>query len=115
DGQAGELYQAATDYGMDVLVEVHDEAELERAVALGSAMIGVNSRNLKTLKVDLETALRLASAIPKGVIKIAESGISAHADILRLEAAGYQGFLVGETLMRQPDLKTAVRLLLGQT
>ena len=89
--------------------------ELDRAVLLSPGMIGINSRNLKTMQVDLKTALRLAAKIPDGILKIAESGIKTHADITRLQAAGFSGFLVGESLMRQPDLGHATRNLLGRT
>jgi indole-3-glycerol phosphate synthase len=93
--RAGELH-------LDVLCEVHDEEELGRALDAGCEMIGVNSRDLKTFKVDLNVALRLAQSLPFGVIAIAESGIETGADISRLHAAGYNGFLIGETLMRSP-------------
>ncbi len=113
DGQASELYDTAGALGMDVLVEVHDAEEMARAVSLSTSMIGINSRSLKTLKVDLATAYDLAKALPDSVTKIAESGIRTNADITGLQNAGFQGFLVGESLMRQPDLKQAVHILLG--
>jgi indole-3-glycerol phosphate synthase len=114
DGHARDLYALARQVGMDVLVEVHDDDELDRASLLNPAMIGINSRNLKTMQVDLETAVRLAAKIPAETFKIAESGIKTHADITRLQAAGFNGFLVGESLMRQPDLARATRNLLGR-
>ncbi len=115
DFQARDLYDLAIRYGMDVLVEVHDDEELDRALRLGASMIGINSRNLKTMRVDLATAEALAKKIPAGPVKIAESGIKNHDDIVRLQAADFSGFLVGESLMRQPDLDRAVRNLLGGT
>lgn len=113
DGLAAELHDAATGYGMDVLIEVHDEDELERALSLPAMMIGVNSRNLKTLEVRLETAMTLASRIPGSVFRIAESGIRTNQDIKMLQGVGYEGFLVGESLMRQDDIGQAVKNLLG--
>jgi indole-3-glycerol phosphate synthase len=113
DTQAKELYDTAREYGMDVLVEVHDEPELDRALTLNADMIGINSRNLKTLEVNLGTALTLANRLPSTVTRIAESGIKTNADLKRLQSAGFQAFLVGESLMRHPDLTTAVRNLLG--
>lgn len=115
DAQAKELYDGATSYGMDVLVEVHDRAELERAHALSPAMIGVNNRNLKTLDVDLQTGLDLAAHMPAGVLKVAESGISAPAEIKRFASAGYDAFLVGESLMREADIGAALRKLQAQS
>jgi indole-3-glycerol phosphate synthase len=98
---------------MSVLIEVHDKAELERALLLKSPLLGVNNRNLKTLDVSLDTAIELAALIPQDKIKIAESGIFSHADIVRLNAVGYEAFLVGESLMRQPDVAAATKELLG--
>lgn len=113
DAQAAELYAAAAEYGLDALIEVHDEQELERAMRLAPALIGVNSRNLNTLEVDLETARRLGPLIPDKVLKVAESGIYTHNDILDLQQFGFRAFLVGESLMRQPDIALATRTLLG--
>jgi indole-3-glycerol phosphate synthase len=101
------------EYGCDALVEVHDEDELQRAVEGGARIIGVNNRDLKTFKVDLATSENLARRIPAGVIKVAESGIASHADIQRLRAAGFDAFLVGESLLRQNDRAAAVRNLRG--
>lgn len=102
------------DYGRDALVEVHDERELERAVAGGARIIGVNNRDLNSFKVDLATSERLAPRIADGTIRVAESGIASHADVLRLAAAGFQAFLVGESLLRQNDRSAAVRRLRGR-
>ena len=94
------LSRAAQARGLDVLCEVHDRDELHRALDTGFDLIGVNSRDLRTFKVDLETALRLAEQIPANVVRVAESGIHTSADVSRLRAAGYHAFLVGESLMR---------------
>ena len=111
DAQAAELEAAAVELGMDVLVEVHDEAELDRALALKSPLIGVNNRNLKTLEVDLANGERMAARLPKDRFFVAESGIYAPEDIARLRASGAQAFLVGESLMRQPDVAAATKAL----
>jgi len=114
DEQAAALYRLARKLGLDVLVEIHDQAELTRALALEPAMIGVNSRNLKTLQVDLATARALAPHIPDGIVKIAESGISGYDDMVSLTGCGYQGFLVGESLMRHADIAAATMALRGK-
>lgn len=114
DGQAKELEAAAFDLGMDVLVEVHDADELERALThMKSSLIGINNRNLKTLQVDLKTSETLAPTIPKERIRICESGISTPDDIQRMKQAGIGCFLVGESLMRQQDVALATRSLMG--
>lgn len=114
DAQAKELEDAAFAYGMDVLVEVHDEEELERALdVLESPLLGVNNRNLKTLKVDLAVSERLAPRIPEGYIRICESGIATPQDIARMKAVDVHCFLVGESLMRQADVALATRALMG--
>lgn len=109
------LYHQAIALDMDVLIEVHDEAELERALELNPMMIGVNSRDLKTLEVNLQTAFDLVQKIPAHIIRVAESGISNNAQLQSLFEAGYDAFLVGESLMRHNDIGEAVRKLLGKT
>lgn len=101
------------EYGCDALVEVHDEEEVQRAIDGGARIIGVNNRDLRTFKVDLATSENLAKKIPAGAIKVAESGIASHADVQRLRSAGFDAFLVGESLLRQNDRAAAVRNLRG--
>lgn len=113
DVQAAELEAAAADYGLDVLIEVHDGAELERALKLRSGLIGVNNRNLKTLTIDLATTEQLAAMVPPGRTLIAESGLYSMADLERMAMVGAHCFLVGESLMRQADVTAATRSLLG--
>ena len=113
DAAARELAAAAVEHGLDVLAEVHDQAELERALLLGARLIGINNRNLKTLAVDLGTTERLALDVPADRIVVAESGIRSPDDLDRLAASGARCFLVGETLMREPDVAAATRRLLG--
>jgi indole-3-glycerol phosphate synthase len=109
-----EIEAEARAFAMDVLVEVHDEAELDRAQrCLLSQLIGVNNRNLKTFEVDLATTERLAKRIPDDVLLVCESGISTHADCQRMATYGVRSFLVGESLMRQPDIEAATRDLLN--
>ena len=112
DACARDLAAAARAWGMDAIAEVHDEAELARAVAIDCRLIGINNRNLKTFETTLATTERLAPRVPKDRIVIAESGIAKSADIQRLTRAGVKSFLVGESLMRQPDVAAATRRLL---
>lgn len=114
DSQARELEELARALDMDVLVEVHDEAELERALCLQSPLLGINNRNLKTMVTSLETTETLSRLCPPDRFLISESGIKTNADVVRLQQAGVQGFLVGESLMRQDDVGAAVRVLLGE-
>jgi indole-3-glycerol phosphate synthase len=112
DTEARELEALARALDMDVLAEVHDEREVERALGLETQLIGINNRNLKTLATDLTTTEELAPAVPADRFLIAESGIRSHADLRRIVAAGAHCFLVGESLMRQPDVTAATRALL---
>lgn len=107
------LMGVASDLGMDTLVEVHDEEEVETAVESGAELIGINNRNLHSLEVDLETTFRLLADVPAGTVVVAESGITEREDVERLEEAGVDAILVGETLMRADDPVRAVRELLG--
>jgi indole-3-glycerol phosphate synthase len=101
-------------HGLDVLCEVHNEEELQRALDTGCDLIGVNSRDLRTFKVDLATAFRLADKIPSGCVRVAESGIHSGADLARLRAAGYDAFLIGESLMRAEPPGEALKILLEE-
>jgi indole-3-glycerol phosphate synthase len=113
DAAIVEIEDAALAEGLDMLLEVHDEAEMERALSrLKSKLIGVNNRNLKTFEVDLATTERLAAMAPADVLLVCESGISTHADCQRMAKAGVRTFLVGESLMRQDDIENATRMLL---
>lgn len=112
DVLAAELRAAAEALGLDVLVEIHDRTELDRALALGASLIGVNNRDLKTLSVDLATTETLAPHIPVGCDTVCESGLKSHADLRRMAACGVRRFLVGEHLMRRPDIAAATRALL---
>jgi indole-3-glycerol phosphate synthase len=114
DREATLLLGIATELGMDSLVEVHDEAELQRALRLEARLIGINNRNLKSLQVDLATTERLAPMVPADRILIAESGLNEHRDLERLAAVGARCFLVGEALMREQDVRSATAALLGR-
>jgi indole-3-glycerol phosphate synthase len=111
EGQMRRFRELAARYQMAVLVEVHNAAELEPALASGAEIIGVNNRNLHTFEVSLETSLELAGRIPSSVVKVTESGVHSRADVKRLQAAGYQAFLVGEHLMKSSDPVQALRAL----
>jgi indole-3-glycerol phosphate synthase len=109
------LYRCARELQLDVLCEVHDAAELDRALEIGFEIIGVNNRNLHNFQVDLSTSLQLAKRIPAQVLKVAESGIESAADIARLRDAGFDAFLIGESLMRAPNPGEALRALLSKS
>ncbi len=112
DAAMVEIEAAAIEQGMDVLIEVHDEDELDRALKLKSRMIGINNRNLKTFDVDLSTTIRMAARAPADALIICESGIASHADCIQMATHGIRSFLVGESLMRHDDVATATRMLL---
>lgn len=112
DGEAKALAFEAARWGMDVLVEVHDRAELDRALHLDAGLIGINNRNLKTMAVDLATAEELAPLVPADRLAVAESGLSTPADLARMAEAGATTFLIGESFMRQDDVAGAVRSML---
>jgi indole-3-glycerol phosphate synthase len=114
-GRIRALRAVAEKYGMAALVEVHDDGELDIALAAGADVIGVNNRDLRTFAVDLETSIRLARRIPAGVLKIAESGIHSAADVARLAGAGFDAFLVGEHLMQSADPAAAIGALAGRS
>ncbi|MFM7536718.1 MAG: indole-3-glycerol phosphate synthase TrpC [Acidimicrobiales bacterium] len=107
------LHRLALEVGLDVLVEIHDERELDAALAAGATLIGVNQRDLVTFAVDHERAVRMAGVIPDSVLKVAESGVRGPEDARSLWAAGYQAVLVGETLVTAPDPAAAIRSLRG--
>jgi len=112
DAELRTLRDAARAYGLDTLCEVHDAEELERALSLECECVGVNSRDLRTFEVSLERACELAAKLPKDSVKVAESGIHTAADMARLRAAGYDAFLIGESLMRKPKPGEALRQML---
>jgi len=109
DQQLKDLMKIAHSLGLDCLVEVHDQAELKRALSVGAEIIGVNNRNLQSLKVDLNNCLELIPNIPKGVVIVAESGLKTHEDVRRVQDAGAHAVLIGETFMRSPDIGTKVK------
>jgi indole-3-glycerol phosphate synthase len=114
DAELGTLRESARSFGLDVLCEVHDAEELERALALECECVGVNSRDLRTFEVSLERACELAARLPECAVKVAESGIHTAADMKRLRDAGYEAFLIGESLMRKVDPGVALRELLEE-
>lgn len=113
DSQLKELADAAGRYGIETLIEVHDEEELARALKIRGALIGINNRDLRSFNVDLSTTERIAPLVPKGVTIVGESGIRTREDVKRLQSAGVHAVLVGETLMRHADRQQALRELLG--
>ncbi len=115
DAQASELEAAARELDMDVLVEVHDRPELDRALALKSRLIGINNRNLKTLEVDLRTAEALATHLPAAATGVCESGLRGPEELARMRRAGLHCFLIGESLMRQNDVTAATQAILRRT
>ena len=112
DALAGELAALAGELAMDVLIEVHDEPELERALRVGDGLIGINNRNLKTLKTDIATTRRLAPLVPRDRLVVGESGLSSPEDLASMEAVGVTSFLIGEALMSQHDVRAATAALL---
>ena len=114
DSQAKELEDTAYEQGMDVLLESHNIEELNRALALRSPLIGINNRNLKTMEVSLDTTIGLSSYVPKDKMVICESGIHSHKDVQLMQEHQIYGFLVGESLMRQPDVRQATTDLIGK-
>ena len=115
DDLASELVESASSYGMDALVEIHSDTELDRALKLGANMIGINNRDLNTFETNLNVTLDLAPKIPRDVLIVAESGLTTRDDLARLGPAGVTTFLVGESLMRQADVTAATRALVGAT
>jgi indole-3-glycerol phosphate synthase len=113
DDDMKRLEAVAQDAGLDVLVEVHDAAELARALRLATPLIGINNRNLKTLKTDIATTEALAREVPSDRLIVSESGLRTHADLARMARAGARAFLIGESLMREPNVEVATRALIG--
>ena len=114
DTQAAELEAAATHYGMDVLIEVHDRFELDRATLLKSPLIGINNRNLHSFAVSLDTTRQLARHVPEGRLIVSESGLYTPADLAEMARYGARCFLIGESLMRQDDVTAATRAILAK-
>jgi len=114
DSVAAQLIEAAGAWGMDALVEVHDEDELERAIGLDAQLIGINNRNLKSFVTDIGTAIRLKPLVPAGCHVVAESGLSKPEDLRRLAGVGITSYLIGESLMRADDVETATDALISE-
>ncbi|PCJ34186.1 MAG: indole-3-glycerol-phosphate synthase [Alphaproteobacteria bacterium] len=115
DDLARELEQVAVEYGLDVLIETHDETEMERALALKSPLIGINNRNLKTFELSLEVTFRLSSMVGKDRMLVSESGLFSHADLKNIKGrTGINSFLIGEALMRQENVAEATRIMIGE-
>lgn len=114
DDDAKDLYETATALGMDTLFEIHNQEELDRTLPLNPRMVGVNNRNLKTLNVDIQTSVTLARNIPSNIHKVAESGLGSHTTLQKLQGIGYNSFLIGESMMREDDIATALKTLQGQ-
>ena len=114
DTQARELETVAISYGMDVLIEIHDEFELERAMLLSSPLFGINNRNLKTMDISLEVGLNMLPKLPKNKLAVAESGLFTSGDLKKMARAGARCFLIGESLMRYHDVTKATKLLLSK-
>ena len=114
DDQAAELESVAEEFGMDVLVEVHNAEEMQRALKLKTELIGVNNRNLKTMVTDLATTEELAALVPEGRMLVSESGLNTPADLARMSKVGASCFLIGESLMRQDDVEAATRTILNK-
>jgi indole-3-glycerol phosphate synthase len=113
DATLRRLTDAAHAHELDVLCEVHNAQELARVLDLGCDAVGVNNRNLQTFEVKLETSLELSASLPRGLLRVAESGIHTSTDLVRLRAAGFDAFLIGESLMRQPEPGKALAVLLA--
>ncbi len=115
DGLARELEQVAVEYGLDVLIETHDETEMERALALKSPLIGINNRNLKSFELSLEVTFRLSPMVGKDRMLVSESGLFSHADLKNIkDRTGINSFLIGEALMRQENVAEATRIMIGE-
>jgi indole-3-glycerol phosphate synthase len=112
--QLRDLYFYASDLGLESLIEIHDAENLDRVLKLDAPLIGINNRDLKAMRTDLEHTIGLASQIPQDCILVSESGIKTNADVMRLQQAGARAILVGESLMKQPDIGRAVDALLGK-
>ena len=113
DDHAAELHEVAIGYGMDVLIEVHGQVEMDRAIRLPSGLIGINNRDLRTMRTDISTTEELAPLVPKDRTVVSESGLATPADLKRMQAVGVNCFLIGESLLVQPDVTAATKALIG--